>query len=222
MVSEEIEIKKSSEISKMEIAGKVVAKVHKALREMIKPGVSLIELDKKARNIIRDNNCKPSFLNYGGFPATICASLNECVVHGIPNDYKLKEGDIISIDVGAEFKGYHGDAAFTVIVGENKDPDLVKFLEVTEQSLALGIKAAIPGARLGDVSNAIGTYIREHGYGIPQNYSGHGIGKKLHMAPYVQNEGQQGSGPELKAGMTLAIEPMAHIGSDETEVLEDN
>lgn len=217
-----IDIKTTDEIKRMEVAGQTVAKVHKAMKEMIAPGVTLRKLDAEAKRIIEENDCTPSFLGYGGFPGSICASVNDVVVHGIPDARPLKNGDIVSIDVGACYKGYHGDAAFTMVVGTTRNTRIMMLLKVCEEALYKGIEKAKPGARLGDVSNAIGEHIRTAKLGIPQNYAGHGIGSELHMEPMVHNEGIKGTGPTLTEGMTIAIEPMAHLGKDDTKVEKDN
>lgn len=217
-----IDIKTVDEIKKMEVAGQTVAKVHKALKAMIAPGVRLSELDAEAKRIILENDCTPSFLGYGGFPGCICASVNDVVVHGIPNSKKLNRGDVISVDVGACYQGYHGDAAFTVCVGKNNSTRTGLLLKVCEEALYKGIEKAREGVRLGDVSHAIGEHIRNAKLGIPQNYAGHGIGRELHMEPMVHNEGIRGTGPTLTVGMTIAIEPMAHLGGDATKVEKDN
>ncbi len=213
-------MKSDADFEKMKIAGSVVAAAHAAVREAAVPGVTMLDLDAIAHEVIRNADCRPSFLGYHGFPASICASPNEVIVHGIPDGYKLREGDIISIDVGAIYDGWHGDAAFTMAIGE-VSPDAQKLIEVTEQGLWAGIAAARPGNRLGDVGAAISAVAAPHGYGVVREYIGHGIGRQMHEAPDVPNYGKAGRGLKLKAGMAIAIEPMFNLGTAETNVLED-
>ena len=195
---------------------------HEAIRKAIKPGVSTKELDKIAYDVIIQNGATPSFLNYGGYPASICASINEVVIHGIPSEkIILKDGDIISIDIGAIYKGYHGDCARTWACG-NVSRDRLKLIEVTEQSFFEGLKYARPGNRLSDISHAIEMYARQYNYGVVRDFTGHGIGTKLHEDPAVPNYGAPGSGPVLRKGMTLAIEPMINIGTHEVKILDDD
>ena len=204
----------------MKIAGAVVAAVHAAVRDAVAPGVSMLALDEVAHQVIRDADCRPSFLGYHGFPAAICTSPNEVIVHGIPDGYKLRDGDIISIDAGAIYDGWHGDAAFTMAVGEIS-PEAQQLIDVTEQGLWAGIAAARPGNRLGDVGAAVSAVAAPHGYGVVREYIGHGIGQQMHEAPDVPNYGMAGKGLKLKAGMAIAIEPMFNLGTAETSVLED-
>lgn len=207
----------------MKTAGSIVAEVLETMKEMVKPGVSTIELDEKAEQIIRDNNAVPAFKGYHGFPGTICASINEQVVHGIPSkDVILKEGDIISVDVGSVYKGLVGDSAITLPVG-NISEELKKLLEVTEQSLYDGIAQVIAGNKLYDtVSAAIEDRANQHGYGIVKQYGGHGVGRNMHEEPFVYNFRPGMSGPELKPGMVIAIEPMLNLGTGDVHVLPDN
>jgi methionyl aminopeptidase len=213
-------MKSAGDFDKMKVAGSVVAAAHAAVREAAAPGTTLLELDAIAHEVIRKADCRPSFLGYHGFPAAICASPNEVIVHGIPNGYKLREGDIISIDVGAIYDGWHGDAAFTMAIGEVA-PEAQQLIEVTEQGLWAGIAAARPGNRLGDVGAAISGVAAPYGYGVVREYIGHGIGRQMHEAPDVPNYGRSGRGLKLKAGMAIAIEPMFNLGTAETSVLED-
>ncbi|MCP4966693.1 MAG: type I methionyl aminopeptidase [bacterium] len=213
-------MKSEADFAKMKIAGAVVAEVHAAVREAAVPGASMLELDEVAHRIIRDADCRPSFLGYHGFPASICTSPNEVIVHGIPDGYKLRDGDIISIDAGAIYDGWHGDAAFTMAVGE-VSPDAAQLIEVTERGLWAGIAAARPGNRLGDVGSAISAVAAPYGYGVVREYIGHGIGQQMHEAPDVPNYGRAGKGLKLKAGMAIAIEPMFNLGTAETSVLDD-
>lgn len=216
-----IQIKTQNEIAKMKMAGLIVAKVHEEFAKVVRPGISTRDLDKIAHKIIIDNGAKPSFLDYHGYPATVCASVNDVLVHGIPNGYKLKEGDIISLDVGAEYDGYHGDSAWTYAVGKI-DEKSEKLMEVTKESLFAGLAKVKAGVHLSDVSNAIEAYVKPFGFSIPEDYTGHGIGQELHEEPVIYNMGPKGQGPILKAGMTLAIEPMVHIGKKHTILLKDN
>jgi len=215
-----ISIKSNREIELMRIAGKIVAELFNELERMIKPGVTTSDLDEAAYIFITKNNAKPAFLGYGGFPATICTSVNEVLIHGIPDKSELKEGDIISIDVGAVYEGYFSDAARTYPVGKISEAKS-SLLEVTEQSFMEGVKFAKAGNYLGDISAAIGDYLDSKGYFVPEEYTGHGIGRNLHEAPSIPNYGIKGSGVRLKAGMVLAIEPMVLTGSDKTEVAAD-
>ncbi len=215
-----ITMKDEAAFEKMAVAGKCVAAVHAAIREAAVPGATMKELDAISAEVIRTHDCRPSFLGYHGFPATICASPNSVIVHGIPDDYTLVEGDIISIDAGAIYEGWHGDAAFTMAVGDV--PDVVaKLLEVTEEALWNGIAQAQAGKRLGDVGAAIEATAGPYGYGVVREYIGHGIGRNMHEAPNVPNYGKRGKGLKLKTGMALAIEPMFNLGTAETAVLDD-
>ncbi len=212
--------KTAQDFEKMAIAGACVAAIHAATREAAIPGTTMLELDAISAEILRERNCRPSFLGYHGFPATICASPNEVIVHGIPNDYKLREGDIVSIDAGAIYEGWHGDAAFTVAVGAVPE-EVATLLEVTEQALWNGIVQSRHGNRLGDVGHAVEQTARPYGYGVVRDYIGHGIGRQMHEAPNVPNYGTPGKGFKLKAGMAIAIEPMFNLGTQDSVVLED-
>ena len=217
-----ITIKSRSEIEKMRLAGRITGDVLKEIEKHIKPGISTKQLDKIAYNYIVSKGATPSFLNYNGFPGSICASPNDWVVHGIPSkEIVLKEGDIISIDVGACKDGYHGDAARTFAVGEISD-EAKRLIEVTKQSFFEGIKHAVHGKKLGDISAAIQEYVESNGYSVVRDLVGHGIGKKLHEDPSVPNFGTKGRGVKLAAGMTLAIEPMVNAGEYDVCVLDDD
>ena len=187
----------------------------------IAPGVTTKQLDRIAEKVIREQGASPSFKGYGGFPASICTSVNSVLVHGIPDQTVLKDGDLISIDIGACYKGYHGDAAWTFSVGRVSE-DAVRLMEVTRQSLFIGLKQAKPGNRLSDISHAIGFFVEAHGYSVPIDYTGHGIGTHLHEEPAIPNFGTPGKGILLKEGMTFAIEPMVHAGKPHTRVLADD
>ncbi len=217
-----ITIKSRHEIKLMKTAGSIVAEVHEVMKEMVKPGISTLELDEKAEKIIKNNMAIPAFKGYHGFPGTICASVNQQVVHGIPaKDIILKEGDIISIDVGAVYKGLMGDSAVTLAVGKISD-ELKKLLEITEEALYAGIKEIIAGNKLYDtVSAAVEDKANEYGYGIVKNYGGHGIGRSLHEDPFVYNFRPGTPGPELKPGMAICIEPMFNLGTGNVHTEED-
>lgn len=217
-----IQMKTAEQIELMRKAGLLVGETLQLLREAVKPGITTLDLDTIAEENIRDHGGIPSFKGYHGFPGTICASVNEEIVHGIPRDTKvLKDGDIISIDCGAIVEGWHGDSAITVPVGE-VSPRLTKLLEVTEASLWHGLRAGVDGARLTDMSYAIESYIRSQGsYGIVEGYGGHGIGTEMHMDPLIPNHGAPGYGPVLEVGMCFAVEPMVNLGTKATVELED-
>lgn len=217
-----ISIKSNREIELMREAGRIVALAHKAVKEAIVPGISTYELDKIAEETIISCGATPSFKGYGGFPGSICASINNVVIHGIPSKkIKLKNGDIISIDIGACYKGYHGDSAMTHGVGEISN-ELVKLLAVTEQSLFEGLKFAKPQNRLSDISHAIESFVLSHGYSVVKDFTGHGVGQKLHEDPAIPNYGMPGHGPILRNGMTLAIEPMVNAGTSAVRILSDD
>lgn len=217
-----ITIKSASQIEKMRVACKITRDALNLIEEHVKPGVSTAQLDKLAHEFILSRGAKPNFLHYNGFPASICASVNDRVVHGIPSKSTiLKEGDIISIDMGAEKDGYNGDAARTFAVGKVSD-EAQRLMDVTKQSFFEGIKHLRHGAKLGDLSAAIQEYAEGHGYSVVRDLVGHGIGQKLHEDPCVPNFGRAGRGVKLAAGMTLAIEPMINAGGWEVEVLDDD
>lgn len=217
-----ITLKSSREIELMKQAGHITELAHQAVEKAIKPGVSTYELDQIAYKTIIENGATPSFLNYNGFPGSICASINEVVIHGIPDKkVRLKDGDIISIDIGAIYKGYHGDAARTHACGKVSS-DKLKLIEVTKESFFKGIAEAKPGNHLSDISHAIEAYAKSFGYGVVEEFTGHGVGAKLHEDPAVPNFGEAGHGPLLKVGMTLAIEPMITMGSAKVRILKDN
>jgi methionyl aminopeptidase len=208
-------LKTDEEIELLRESNLIVAKTLAEIAKMIAPGVSTFDLDKKAEEFIRDNGASPNFLGYGGFPASICTSVNEQVVHGIPSAKSiLKEGDIVSVDCGAYKNGYHGDSAYTFCVGE-VDPEVVKLLKTTKEALYKGIEQAVEGKRLGDVGYAIQNHCEAQGYGVVREMVGHGIGKDMHEAPEVPNYGKRGVGVKLKLGMVIAIEPMINQGRKE-------
>ncbi len=219
-----LEIKNSHQIGLMRQAGLLVGQTLELLREAAGPGVTTGELDRLAEENIRSHGGVPSFLGYGHppFPATICASVNDEVVHGIPGERVLLDGDVISIDCGAIVEGWHGDAAITVAIGEVPDA-VTELMRVTEDALWAGIAAARLGGRVSDISHAVETTVRARGdYGILEDYVGHGIGTSMHMPPNVPNVGRAGRGPKLVPGLALAVEPMVTLGTSETEVLDDD
>ena len=216
--------KSAADFEKMKVAGRCVAAMHNAVRAAIAPGVTTGELDMIAREVLVDHDCTSSFLGYGSpqnpFPGVLCTSPNSVIVHGIPNAHVLKDGDIISIDAGAIYEGWHGDAAFTAAVGDVPD-DVATLLEVTERALWKGIEQAKAGNRLGDIGAAVEAEAKPHGLGVVREYVGHGIGRQMHEAPSVPNYGRAGKGLRLKKGMALAIEPMFNLGTPESYVLDD-
>ena len=217
-----ISIKTAREIEKMRRAGELLEKVHDELGRAIHPGMSTWEINKLGEEMIRSFGCTPNFLNYNGYPASICVSVNEEVVHGIPSKKRiLKEGDIVSLDAGLIYEGYHSDAARTHAVGEIS-PEARKLVEVTRQAFFEGIKYAKAGNHLHDISNAIDAYVRPFGYGIVEELVGHGIGHALHEDPQIPNFAQRTKGIRLMPGMTLAIEPMINIGRPDVEWLDDD
>ncbi len=217
-----ISIKSAREIDLMRESGKILCSVHDELGRHIHPGISTMDIDQLGEKLIRAHGCIPNFLNYNGYPASICVSVNEEVVHGIPSKHRiLQEGDIVSLDAGLIYKGYHSDAARTYAVGEiSREAQLL--IDRTKQSFFEGIKFAKEGNHLFDISNAIDAYISQFGYGIVRDLVGHGIGTKLHEDPQIPNFAQRRRGPLLKAGMTLAIEPMINMGRYDVEWLEDD
>jgi methionyl aminopeptidase len=215
-------LKSSREIDIMREANQIVAETHAYLSENIKPGISTAELDQLADEFIRSRGAVPSFKGYQGFPASVCISINEEVVHGIPADHRyLEAGDIVSIDIGTFYEGFNGDAARTHAVGSISDK-ASKLLKVTEESLLKGIEKAVIGNRLFDISHAVQKYVEENGFSVVRDYVGHGIGRDMHEDPQIPNFGPGGKGPKLKKGMTLAVEPMVNIGGYEVETLEDD
>jgi methionyl aminopeptidase len=206
-----IYLKTDEEIELMRISNQLVAKTLGEVAKAVRPGVSTLELDKIAETFIRDNGGTPAFLNYQGFPNTLCTSVNEQVVHGIPNDTPLKEGDVVSVDCGVLLNDFYGDSAYTFPIGK-VSPEVKALLEATKESLYKGIEQAIENNRLGDIGWAIQTYTEERGYSVVREMVGHGIGKNLHEAPEVANYGRKGNGTRLKSGMVIAIEPMINLG----------
>ena len=215
-----ITIKSEREIELLRIAGNVVYKTHQYLKPFIKEGITTEELNKLGEDFIRQHGCTPSFKGYDGFPYAICISVNSEVVHGFPSKRKLKNGDIVTLDIGACWKGYHGDSGWTYAVGEIDD-DKKYIMEHTEKSLFVGLEQIKPGARIGDISHAIEEYAKKHNLGVVKELCGHGVGTDVHEDPEVPNFGPAGVGPKLKEGMVIAVEPMLTLGSPEV-FLHDN
>ncbi|MDO5349040.1 MAG: type I methionyl aminopeptidase [Lachnospiraceae bacterium] len=217
-----VSIKSEREIELMREAGRILARVHEELEKALKPGMSTLDVDKLGEHIIRSFGCIPSFKNYNGYPASICVSVNDEVVHGIPNKHRiLREGDIVSLDAGVIYKGYHSDAARTHGIGEIS-PEAQKLIDVTKQSFFEGIKFAKAGNHLNDISTAIQTYAESFGYGVVRDLVGHGIGSHLHEDPEVPNFSQKRKGILLRPGMTLAIEPMINAGRYDVAWMDDD
>lgn len=216
-----ITVKKPDDFARMRRAGVVVARVHAAVREAAAPGVSLLDLEAIAARIIDEGGCTSNFLNYHGYPATTCLSVNDQIVHGIPSNRLLEEGDILSLDAGAIFEGWHADAAISFGIGE-VTPEVAQLLDVTERAMWAGIDVTRHGVRLGDIGAAVSAVAAPHGYGVVREYTGHGIGRQMHEDPQVPNYGTAGRGMRLKAGMAICIEPMFNLGSHETRVLDDH
>ena len=215
-----IAIKNEQELAYMRRAGKITAAARALAGEMVRPGVSTQAIDKAVHDFIFSQGAKPSFLDYGGFPASTCISVNNTVIHGIPGGYVLQEGDIVSVDVGAYYKGFHGDCAATYPCG-NISAAAQKLIDVTKQSFYEGIRFARKGHRVSDISHAIQTYVESNGFSVVRSFVGHGVGAQLHEEPEVPNFGAAGRGPRLLPGMTLAIEPMVNVGTYEVKILRD-
>jgi methionyl aminopeptidase len=215
-----ISIKSEQEIQLMRQAGKAAAAARNAAGEAVLPGVTTAEIDQVVRRVLAAYDANPSFLGYNGYPAAACISVNEEVIHGIPGNRRLVEGDIVKIDVGAEIGGYHGDTAATFAVGKIS-PEAARLMEVTKQSFYEGIKQARAGKRISDISHHIGAYAEAHGFSVVQDFTGHGVGAKLHESPQIPNYGPPGRGVRLIPGMTLAIEPMINAGTHQVIILRD-
>jgi methionyl aminopeptidase len=204
----------------MRRAGRVVAEMHAVCREAIRPGVTAADLDSLARDVLAERGATSNFLGYGGYPAVLCASVNDEIVHGIPGPRVLEEGDVVSIDCGAVVDGWHGDAAFTTTVGKGA-PDDVRLIEVGRRSLEAGIEQVVAGRTLGDVGHAVESVVRTGGYSVLEDHCGHGIGRAMHEAPEVLNTGRPGRGQPIEVGMVLAVEPMVCAGGSDYRVLDD-
>lgn len=216
-----ITIKSPREIELMRASGKITAAARSLGRELVTPGVTTQEIDKEIYKFIKKSGAEPSFLGYGGFPASACISVNDEVIHGIPGKRRIIEGDIVSIDVGAYFGGFHGDCCGTFMAGKVSE-EAKHLIEVTRQSFFVGLKFAREGNRVSDISHAIQEYVESFGYTLVREYVGHGIGKNLHEAPEVPNFGESGHGPRLIRGMTIAIEPMVNMGGAAVRVLDND
>ncbi|MBN2468945.1 MAG: type I methionyl aminopeptidase [Deltaproteobacteria bacterium] len=212
--------KSSDEIKILRESSRRVALILRDLRAEVKPGVTTRYLDQLAERLIKNHGCIPAFKGYRDYPACLCASVNEQIVHGIPDDRKLQEGDIVSLDLGVKYDGYYGDAAVTVPVGEIS-PESQKLLRVTEEALYRGIDKARPGNRLTDISNATQQWVEKHNFSVVRDFVGHGIGKNLHEDPQIPNFGKPGFGPRLREGMVLCLEPMVNMGGYEVKILDD-
>jgi methionyl aminopeptidase len=212
--------KSKKELEKMRAAGQLVGSVLQELRRMVEPGITTIEIDRAAEKMIRDGGALPTFKGYHGFPYSICASVNEQVVHGFPSNYKLKQGDIFSIDCGATLHGYVGDTATTVPVG-TVDEESLKLIRVTEECLERAIEQCWEGKHLGDIGWAVQSHAEAHGYSVVREYVGHGIGRKMHEDPQIPNYGAPGKGVKIRNGYVFAIEPMINVGTHHTKVLKD-
>lgn len=213
-------IKSHHEIQLMREAAKVTAEILEMMNDIIKPGISTAEIDHIVEKEIRKHGMLPAFKGYGGFPASVCASVNETIVHGIPSDRRLEEGDIISIDTGTIYKGFYSDAARTYPVGEVSE-EAKRLIRVTKESFFEGLKYCKVGCRLGDVSHAIQKHVETNGFAVVKDFVGHGIGSNMHEDPQIPNYGKAGRGPRLEAGMVLAIEPMVNVGTDKMRILDD-
>ena len=216
-----IKIKSEREIELMRKAGEIVGLTHNYLKQFIKPGITTLELDKLANDYILKQNATPSFKGLYGFPGTICISVNEEVVHGIPSHRILKDGDIVTLDIGACYKGYHGDSAWTYTVG-NVRPEILNLLKETEESLFAGLSVIKAGARVGDIGYAVSEVAKKYKLGVVKELVGHGVGSDVHEDPDVPNYGKKGTGPILKEGMVIAVEPMLNLGTEEIYMLDDD
>ena len=214
-------VEQQDRIEGVRAAAQVVARALREMGRAVRPGLTTAELDRLAETVIRDYGARPAFKGYRGFPATICPSINEEVVHGMPGNRALQEGDIVGIDVGAELHGWYGDAARTFAVGAVSD-DASRLMRVTQEALAKGIQQARAGNRVGDISHAVQSHVEQHGYSVVRDLVGHGIGRQMHEEPSIPNFGKPGTGIRLEAGMVLAIEPMVNVGTYKTKVQDNN
>ena len=215
-----ITLKSPREIELMRQAGRITAAARTLAREMVTPGITTAEIDREIRHFIEKSGAKPTFLGYGGYPASVCLSINDEVIHGIPGKRVIQEGDIVSVDVGATWKGFVGDCAGTYVAGAGS-AGAKRLIAVTRQSFFEGMKYARAGCRVGDISSAIQTYVEKNGFSVVREYVGHGVGSQMHEAPEVPNYGDPGRGPRLLKGMTIAVEPMVNAGTYEVWVLKD-
>lgn len=210
--------KTEEEIELLRLNNELVSKTLAEVAKIIRPGITTLDLDKRAEEFIRDNGAKPGFLGYNGYPNTLCTSVNSAVVHGIPKGVALKDGDIVSVDCGTFLHGFYGDSAFTFTIGE-VSPEVQRLIKVTRESLELGIEKAVEGLRVGDISNAVQQYAEVNGYSVVRELVGHGLGRNMHEKPEVPNYGTKGSGPKLIGGMVICIEPMINMGTK--QVVQD-
>lgn len=215
-----ITLKSPREIELMRQAGRITAAARALARDMVTPGITTAEIDREIHHFIEKSGATPTFLGYGGYPASVCLSVNDEVIHGIPGKRVIRDGDIVSVDVGATWKGYVGDCAGTYVAGSCTE-EAKRLIEVTRQSFFEGMKFARAGFRIGDISHAIQTYVENNGFSVVREYVGHGVGAEMHEAPEVPNYGEPGRGPRLLKGMTIAVEPMVNIGTYEVRVLKD-
>ena len=216
-----ISLKTARDVDAMRKAGKITAAARALAGEMVKPGVSTKAIDKAVYDFIISQGAKPSFLHYNGYPASVCVSINEQVIHGIPGSRKIREGDVVSIDVGANIDGFHGDCAATYVAGEASD-EIRRLIRVTRESFFEGLRFARPGYRVSDISHTVQEYVENAGFSVVRDYVGHGVGSKMHEDPEVPNFGKPGHGPRLMPGMTIAVEPMVNMGKFEVRVLSDD
>lgn len=217
-----IELKNQAEIEKMRLGGKIASRILKYLESQVKEGVTTLELDQMAEKMVREAGAKPSFKGFQGYPGSICISVNEEVVHGIPGKRVLKNSDVVGLDLGVYFQGFHTDTALTCVVGDNISPEVKKLLDVTYQSLLSGIKLCKAGVYLGDIQNMIQETVEKAGFGVIRDLVGHGVGRALQEPPQIPNFGKPGTGPILEEGMTLAIEPMVSAGDWHIKILDDH
>lgn len=215
-----ITLKSPREIELMRQAGRITAAARALAREMVTPGITTAEIDREIHHFIEKSGATPTFLGYGGYPASVCLSINDEVIHGIPGKRVIQEGDIVSVDVGATWRGFVGDCAGTYVAGEGSE-EAKRLIAVTRQSFFEGMKFARAGYRIGDISHAIQTYVEKNGFSVVREYVGHGVGAQMHEAPEVPNYGEPGRGPRLLKGMTIAVEPMVNAGTYEVRVLKD-
>ena len=216
-----ISLKTARDVDAMRKAGKITAAARALAGEMVRPGVSTKAIDKAVYDFIISQGAKPSFLHYSGYPASVCVSINEQVIHGIPGSRKIREGDVVSIDVGANIDGFHGDCAATYVAGEASE-EAKRLIRVTRESFFEGLRYARTGFRVSDISHAIQEYVEQAGYSVVRDYVGHGVGSKMHEDPEVPNFGKPGHGPRLMPGMTIAVEPMVNMGKFDVRVLSDD
>ena len=216
-----ISLKTARDVDAMRKAGKITAAARALAGEMVRPGVSTKAIDKAVYDFIISQGAKPSFLHYSGYPASVCVSINEQVIHGIPGSRKIREGDVVSIDVGANIDGFHGDCAATYVAGEASE-EAKRLIRVTRESFFEGLRYARPGFRVSDISHAVQEYVEKAGYSVVRDYVGHGVGSKMHEDPEVPNFGKPGHGPRLLPGMTIAVEPMVNMGKFDVRVLSDD